>query len=743
MHLAAGALVGSYRILAPLGAGGMGEVYRARDEKLSRDVALKVLSGDLASSADHLRRFQQEAHAASATNHPNIITIYDIGRFDETAYIAMELVDGQDLRTMQAGERLPLKTILRIAVKVADGLAAAHERGIVHRDLKPENVMISRDGFVKILDFGLAKLVRPITQSETTAPHTTPGAVFGTVAYMSPEQAAGRPVDFRSDQFSLGVILFEMLSGRMPFNEATAAETLAAIIRRDAPAIPAVNDVPPELQRIVDRCLSKDPADRYASTRDLARDLREIRDRISNSSEPRHRSDKPALRGAGRGPLWAAGAGAVVLIVAVVMYQRHESDQPPVTPPRPAPTSVAMIPFRDLGSTPEGQIFTDGISEMISARLAESSPVRIVPLFDSVARASGEPRDLARRRGASLLVSGLVQREGDKVRITYSVEDAASGQQIDGGTQTSATDDLFVLEDRVAESILSAIHVGPAPRRKHTTTPELSSAADQKAYIEAVGLLQRASDEPSVDRAIATLERLLVNARDSAQVNALLGRALYDKFLMTRRPGFIEQANVYAERAAEIDRSLPAIHMTLGLLRNASGRREEAVAEFQRALELEPNQPSYMLALASTYDAMGRGADAEKMYTKAISADPQYASTYNMYGSFCFTHGRYEEAAKNFQKATDLVPRAPRYLSNLGGAYQALGRYPDALKAYERSIALSPTPAAYSNTGTIYYYLGQYPEACKAHEKAAQLAPGDYLVWLNLADTYRWTPGKR
>ncbi|MGZ8831165.1 MAG: serine/threonine-protein kinase, partial [Thermoanaerobaculia bacterium] len=317
MHLAAGALVGSYRILAPLGAGGMGEVYRARDEKLSRDVALKVLSGDLASSADHLRRFQQEAHAASATNHPNIITIYDIGRFDETAYIAMELVDGQDLRTMQAGERLPLKTILRITVKVADGLAAAHERGIVHRDLKPENVMISRDGFVKILDFGLAKLVRPITQSETTAPHTTPGAVFGTVAYMSPEQAAGRPVDFRSDQFSLGVILFEMLSGRMPFNEATAAETLAAIIRRAAPAIPAVNDVPPELQRIVDRCLSKDPADRYASTRDLARDLREIRDRISNSSEPRHRSDKPALRGAGRGPLWAAGAGAVVLIVAV------------------------------------------------------------------------------------------------------------------------------------------------------------------------------------------------------------------------------------------------------------------------------------------------------------------------------------------------------------------------------------------------------------------------------------------
>jgi len=208
----------------------MGEVYRARDEKLNRDVALKILSADLAANAEHLRRFQQEAHAASALNHPNIITIYDIGHFDGTAYISMELVDGQDLRSAQAGQRMPIRNVLRVAVKVSDGLAAAHERGIVHRDLKPENVMISRDGFVKILDFGLAKLVRPITESQTTAPHTTPGAVFGTVAYMSPEQAAGRNLDFRSDQFSLGVILYEMLTGRMPFSESINPRPCRALL---------------------------------------------------------------------------------------------------------------------------------------------------------------------------------------------------------------------------------------------------------------------------------------------------------------------------------------------------------------------------------------------------------------------------------------------------------------------------------------------------------------------------------
>ncbi|HEX6179413.1 MAG TPA: serine/threonine-protein kinase, partial [Thermoanaerobaculia bacterium] len=273
--------------MAPLGAGGMGQVYRARDERLGRDIALKILSPDLSESGDHLRRFEQEARAASALNHPNIITIYDIGRVAGVAYIAMELIEGRDVRSMLAGEPLPLKQTLRIAVKVADGLAAAHERGILHRDLKPENLMVSRDGFVKILDFGLAKLVRPFTDRDTTVPHTTPGAVFGTVGYMSPEQAAAREMNLHSDQFSFGVILYEMLTGRMPFVESSAAETLAAIIRTDPPSITDFNDkVPPELVRVVMRLLAKEPHERYASTRDLARDLRELRDRISNSSEP-------------------------------------------------------------------------------------------------------------------------------------------------------------------------------------------------------------------------------------------------------------------------------------------------------------------------------------------------------------------------------------------------------------------------------------------------------------------------
>ncbi|HEX9149886.1 MAG TPA: serine/threonine-protein kinase, partial [Thermoanaerobaculia bacterium] len=287
MTLPTGSRLGPYEILAPLGAGGMGEVYRARDSRLGRDVALKVLPQELSEDRDRLSRFEQEARSASALNHPNIVTVHDIGRSDSTSYIAMELVDGRTLRELAAPGPMPTRRILGIAAQIAEGLAKAHAAGIVHRDLKPENVMVSKDGFVKILDFGLAKLVEPesggLSVMPTLAkPETHPGVVMGTVAYMSPEQASGEPVDFRSDQFSLGSILYEITSGQRPFQKKTAAETMSAIIREEADPIGKVRpEVPPPLRWIVERCLAKDPEERYASTRDLARELASVRDHVS------------------------------------------------------------------------------------------------------------------------------------------------------------------------------------------------------------------------------------------------------------------------------------------------------------------------------------------------------------------------------------------------------------------------------------------------------------------------------
>ncbi|HYX22496.1 MAG TPA: protein kinase, partial [Thermoanaerobaculia bacterium] len=288
----AGSKVGPYEIVSPLGAGGMGEVYRAKDAKLGREIALKVLPETVADDRARRQRFEQEARSASALNHPNILTIYDIGEAEGALYIAMELVDGRTLRELVAsGEPLPTKRLLDLGVQIAEGLAKAHAAGIVHRDLKPENVMVSRDGYVKILDFGLAKLTESPAASDASAlptavaPPTEPGTVMGTAGYMSPEQASGRPVDYRSDQFSLGAILYEMATGRRAFQRKTGAETLVAIMREEPePLSQAAPRAPAPVRWIIERCLSKDAEERYASTKDLARDLKNLRDHLTETS---------------------------------------------------------------------------------------------------------------------------------------------------------------------------------------------------------------------------------------------------------------------------------------------------------------------------------------------------------------------------------------------------------------------------------------------------------------------------
>ena len=290
MTLSAGTRLGPYELLSPLGAGGMGEVYRARDTRLEREVAIKVLPAELASDPERLKRFEKEARSASALNHPNIVTIYDIGSEGGVSYIAMERVEGATLRELLAGGSLPVKRLLPVATQIAEGLAKAHEAGIVHRDLKPENVMVTKDGLVKILDFGLAKLTSTMSGSGEgsqlpTMTGTTPGVVVGTVGYMSPEQASGEALDFRSDQFALGSILYEMTTGKRAFQKKKAIDTLAAILNEEPEPIASINpQVPAPLRWIAERCLEKEPEGRYASTRDLARELATVRDHLSEAS---------------------------------------------------------------------------------------------------------------------------------------------------------------------------------------------------------------------------------------------------------------------------------------------------------------------------------------------------------------------------------------------------------------------------------------------------------------------------
>ncbi len=354
MTLSAGTRLGPFEILAPLGAGGMGEVYRARDSRLGREVAVKVLSAEFSADPDRQRRFEQEARSASALNHPNIVTIHEIGSSGSTVYIAMELVNGGTLRDLLDAGALPTKRLLDVTFQIADAVAKAHAAGIVHRDLKPENVMITTDGAVKVLDFGLAKLQKPPSGESSnleTAQQTIAGSVVGTVGYMSPEQASGKAVDFRSDQFSLGSIFYEMATGKRAFQRATSAETLTAIIREDLAPVGSVN-VPVPFRWIVERCLQKDPEERYASTRDLARDVRSVREHLSEvgvSSDVTGRAAVPRSRR--RSSLLRASLVAVALAAAF---------------------GVGMLAQKRLGrsSPPSFQQITFGSGTIHSARFA-------------------------------------------------------------------------------------------------------------------------------------------------------------------------------------------------------------------------------------------------------------------------------------------------------------------------------------------------------------------------------------
>ncbi len=372
MALSAGTHLGPYEILAPLGAGGMGEVYRARDTRLAREVAVKVLPEALAADASRLKRFEKEAKSASALNHPNIVTIYDIGSEGGVSFIAMELVDGTTLREVLAGGALPIKKLLQIAPQIAEGLARAHEAGIVHRDLKPENVMVKKDGLVKILDFGLAKLTSAMSGSGEgtnlpTMTGTTPGVIVGTVGYMSPEQASGETLDFRSDQFSFGSILYEMATGRRAFQRKTAIDTLAAILNDEPEAIAAANpQTPAPLRWIVERCLAKEAERRYASTKDLARDLETLRDRSSETASLTGAPISPRRRAAAL-PL---ALGAVALAAAVLFAGRALWKEPAPSPPR-----FQRLTFR-RGNVFSARFSSDGQTILYGAQW-DADPSRI------------------------------------------------------------------------------------------------------------------------------------------------------------------------------------------------------------------------------------------------------------------------------------------------------------------------------------------------------------------------------
>ena len=627
MTLAPGARLGPYEIVAPIGSGGMGEVYRARDTRLGRIVAIKVLRRDVVADADRIDRFEREARAASALNHPNIVTIHDVGAEGPTSYIAMEWVDGSSLRDLVSlGKPQSAASVITIGAQIAEGLARAHAAGIVHRDLKPDNVMLTGDGLVKILDFGLAKLAPAASDAgaslATQSADTKAGVLLGTVGYMSPEQAVGGAVDFRSDQFALGVILYELATGARAFKRDSTPQTLTAIIEDDPEPIQNHNPrVPQQLARIITRALAKKPADRYESTRDLARDLKDL---VHDSSTSQS-FVTPTRRGPTAAVLIAAAALAVV-VAGTAWWAIAGRAAAPADQMRKV---VAVLPFRDLTGDPERAYFAAGVTDEIRGQLVKVSSLRVLSRAAAQRYGDAGVQRLRSELGAGTALEGSVRLDGNRARVTVELVDTSTQQTIWSEQYDRTIDNVLSVQSEVALQIASALNATlTAEERTRVAQPPTSNPKAYEIYLRSLGLnsLERQQNLSAIDmlREAVKLDPTFAVAQ---------ARLAYRLVLLSYSddPKYADLAVEEAIKAIDMDPRLARGYVALASAYGQKGLAAKARPAFLKALELDPGgEMSGLVNLAVLEsEVLGRHDEAivwarQRLDRRPIDADVFY-----------------------------------------------------------------------------------------------------------------------
>jgi tetratricopeptide (TPR) repeat protein/TolB-like protein len=743
-----------YELLSRLGAGGMGEVWRAHDRDLHRDVAVKFLPERFAADEIRMSRFSQEARAASSLNHPNIVTIHEIGETSGMPFIVMELVEGRTLRDLVIAEpsrALPLRRVLEIGVQLADGLAKAHGAGIVHRDLKPENVMVTADGFVKILDFGLAKLrgggssdnersfdSAVPTQPESPSPQTAVGVVLGTAGYMSPEQARGRPVDFPSDQFVLGAILYELATGRRAFHRETPAQTIAAIIEDPPESVGVLNpSLPAPLRWIIERCLAKDPAGRYASTLDLARELRNVRDRLSEVDST---GSSPWGRLAGPIPAaWArtARVGAVALVVLALAAGVREAWRRVGSKITTRPPVVAVLPVTNLTGQPEYDATAVGIAEIVVSSLAAIDGVNVLsrPATAPFRDRKADLAKVARELDATYLVDGSLQRSQQELRVSFSLVESPSNVVRWSETFDGAFPRLFELQSRVANGVAHALRVSLSPRaRERIEARPTASPSAWESYTAALLLLDRVDRPGNAEHAVALLEAALQADPRFARAQAALGRALWARYEETGDSTWADRARDAVQEAIRLAPEEAEARLALSKIYEGRGKRTEALEEARRALELRPASDEILRHLAGLLVDDGQPEAALSAARRALALRPGFAENHHALGWVFFRTGRFHEAAQAFRRETELQPDNAWAFQRLGTALQLAGDLDGAAASYREAIRVAPAPRAWANLAAVYYAQGKTADAVRSYQEAARLEPQSGTIRRSLGD---------
>ena len=735
-----GSTVSHYKILEKLGEGGMGVVYVAEDTKLKRKVALKFLAKELTADDERKQRFIQEARAAAAIEHPHIAAIHDIDEADGNLFIAMEHVRGESLRDAIKQQNLSLRKSLELASQVADGLSAAHEQGVVHRDLKPENILVSEKGYAKIIDFGLAKLLEPLVQSGDSSDSqetaiklkTKEGLVMGTVAYMSPEQAKGKTVDARSDVFSYGAVLYEMLSGHSPFRRETLAESISAVLKETpAPVTVDSPELAPELQRILRKALAKDPNDRYQTMRDLRIDLRELRDGMTSTSVPA----MVAPAATAQFP-WKSAAIVGIAVAVTLGGFLFLRDKGPAGIGASGRPSVAVMYFESLSGDEEVRWLSKGLPNMLLTDLAQTpgldvvSSQRIHEILKQIGQDDLESIDksvvseVARKAGAGAVVVGSIFKSGDEVRIDVQVEDVASGRILSADSVRGK--DVFPLVDQLTDSIRASLDMGDRPGGKalaDVTTPSLEAF---QLYTQG----QEASRNFRLEDARELLEK-------AVDIDPSFAMAYFELAVVALAQGEERLREQYTEKLLEHSDRLPErqkLRVEAFKLDEVDHKKEKAVEVLESLIARYPDEEYAYQDLRRLYSSLDEREKTLATLERGIKALPRSGILHNDYGYSLLARGRYPEGIRQLEIYAEISPNEANPHDSLAEAYLFTGSPEKALRKYARALEIDPS-FGMSNGGRAWAYgmLGKYDEALDEWQKEASsgnpvFSPSEHLT---------------
>ena len=757
MAIVPGTHLGRYEIRSKIGEGGMGEVYLAQDGKLDRKVALKILPADVASNQDRMRRFVQEAKAASALNHPNIITIYEIDQTDSVSFIAIEFIDGETLRERMGRSGIKLSEVLDVTTQIASALAAAHTAGIVHRDVKPENVMLRADGIVKVLDFGLAKLTERLPPDSVDAEaatkalvQTEPGVVMGTAAYMSPEQARGLVVDARTDIFSLGVVIYELVAGRAPFGGTTKSDLIVALLERDPPPLARfAHNVPDRLEEIVTKALTKDREERYQSAKDLLIDLKRLKQKLvvdaeiersappeefrvppsggrsssAESSPPKGGTLNGAAAQTAVGRIRATSsaeyivteikqhklAAAIALLVLVIgavglsAYLHARNTEVAIE-------SIAVLPFVNQNHDPDSEYLSDGLTESIINSLTQLPNLKVIAR-SSVFRYKGketDPMAIGNELGVRAVLTGRILQRGDNLTISAELLDVRDNKQLWGEQYSEKVSDLLSVQREIAKEITSNLRLKLSGAEQNSLTKHNTENPEAyQLYLKGRYFWNKRTEE-NTKRGIDYFQQAI--AKDPTYALAYTGLAdsysalIFPIGAVAPREA-MPKAKEAAMQAIAIDSTLAEAHASLAFVR-------------------------------FLYDWDWPGAEIE--FKRAIELNPAYAEAHHYYSHYLIAMGRTEESLTESRRCLELEPSNILLSVHLGWHYLYVRQYDQALDQIEKTVEMDKNfGQTYPWLGLILEQKGRYAEAIAAFQKAIRLVPGaSSIAEAELAHTY-------